>query len=1369
MATVAGPNVKSVPSAQDASGLPDLRAADAMGVSLARATYDLDGSGMKIGIISDSYNRLGGAKSDVDNGYLPAAGVKVLHDGSDPADDTDEGRAIAQLVHGIAPAAALDFCAPFGAGTDEIAERANAVKALQADGCKVIVDDLSSWQEPFYQPGDAWQAAITAFVNAGGDYFSAAGNDSGNYYERGFNPITATLPEVDGGAPVSAMSFDGGSSTSSALQSVSITSGGRAVKFALQWDQPFKSIGTDSPGAQNSLAMYLFDANGRLVASASSNKVGSDPVQELDYQNPAASGSSAFTLAIVQNGGASPPGQFKYIATGPATINDPNAHLGSGDIYGHEMMANTNVVGATGWADTPYNGVNPPKPESFTGYGPGEYLFDAQGNRLAQPQMLSEPDYTATDAPNTSMAGFSPFTGTSAAAPDAAAVAALVLQENPSLTPAQVKADLTRSAIYMGPAANVGAGLIQATGAAQLAHATPNDPLFQYQWGLQNTGQSGGTPGVDINVLPVWPQYTGAGVRVGVVDTGFQLAHPDLAKNVDAKDSFDAVTNVPGGNPVFAADNHGTPVAGIIGEAQNNGIGGSGVAPDATLISYRILGRPDANSDLDVDPNFQTPAVRAFSKALADNVDVLSNSWGFAKAPGLPAPFASNFSLSRSLGVAETALGTLGRNGKGGIAVFAAANDRQEGDDAEFSNQTSSRFSITVGALTNQGGFSSYSTPGASLLVAAPAGEYGSASVPSNTITAADRTSTDGYNKTPGTAGDYTYGFNGTSAATPFVSGVVALMLQANPNLGYRDVQEILAYTARNTDPSNTSWLTTAAGTWNGGGLHYSPDYGFGLVDAHAAVRLAESYATLGKMAASESNMLTGTAFDTPAAPRRIAGGGSITQTLAIAGGTIVNHVDLSLALTAPSAGALTVTLTSPDGTTVPLLASRSAANSYAWPVNFTLGTDAFWGEDTGPADQPTRNWTVTIQNTGTAPVAYAGSTLQVYGAPSIATDIYPGGVKELVYTDEFARVAAATPGRATIDTPITGSAVVNAAAVSGPIQVFLPQNRAVIDGQSVQITPGSAIGAVLGGDGNDTLVGSAGNQFFAPGRGSNVVTLGSGNDTDTSIGQDTITAGAGNDTINVTAGNLNAIGGTGRLTVGVSAGDASVQAGSGGTLVTGGAGRVTAWGRAAGDAFFGGTAGGNQLVAGAGAETLVGGGSGDLLVAARTGGDLLAAGSGNVTLTGAGSQGANSYFGGAGADFVALGGGSDMVVGGSGADTIFGGSGHADVFAGSGPTLVVAGPGGDYVQAGTGQATVLAGTGTDLFGFVSGHGGGTDLISGFKTSSDRILLQGFGADAVSSVLESARVVGDSTLVQLADNTQVTFANFTGLSRSVFV
>src|SRR5262245_53839629 len=111
----------------------------------------------------------------------------------------------------------------------------------------------------------------------------------------------------------------------------------------------------------------------------------------------------------------------------------------------------------------------------------------------------------------------------------------------------------------------------------------PNDPLFQYQWFLKNTGQSGGGIGKDINVLPVWPDYTGKGVRVAIVDDGVLLDHPDLAKNIDLAGSWDAITNSPGGGPVDADDNHGTPVAGLVAEVANNKIGGSGVAPDATL------------------------------------------------------------------------------------------------------------------------------------------------------------------------------------------------------------------------------------------------------------------------------------------------------------------------------------------------------------------------------------------------------------------------------------------------------------------------------------------------------------------------------------------------------------------------------------------------------------------------------------------------------------------------------------------------------------------------------------------------------------------------------------------------------------------
>lgn len=328
-------------------------------------------------------------------------------------------------------------------------------------------------------------------------------------------------------------------------------------------------------------------------------------------------------------------------------------------------------------------------------------------------------------------------------------------------------------------------------------------------------------------------------------------------------------------------------------------------------------------------------------------------------------------------------------------------------------------------------------------------------------------------------------------------------------------------------------------------------------------------------------------------------------------------------------------------------------------------------------------------------------------------------------------------------------------------------------------------VDTLIEGNGANTVYANDDPDSIVGGTGANTIFLGRGADTVQSGGHDTIIAGAGeltartsgdallfagagNDTISVVSGSLQAFGGSGRLTVRNVVGNVTVQAGAGGSTVDGGPGRVTAWGRAAGDAFFGGQFGGNTLVGGAAAETLVGGGAGDLLIAAPSGGDLLAAGPGNVTLTGAGSTGANTYFGGSGASVIATGAGDDTVMGGSGAATIFGGSGHTDIFAGGGPSLVIAGPGGDYVQAGTGQATVLAGTGADLFGFVSGHGGSTELIVGFKPGADLIALQGFGPDAVAAALQTAQVVGKDTTIHLADDTRITFANFTELSKSLF-
>ncbi|HVJ70317.1 MAG TPA: S8 family serine peptidase, partial [Sphingomicrobium sp.] len=176
------------------------------------------------------------------------------------------------------------------------------------------------------------------------------------------------------------------------------------------------------------------------------------------------------------------------------------------------------------------------------------------------------------------------------------------------------------------------------------------------------------------------------------------------------------------------------------------------------------------------------------------------------------------------------------------ILVKSAGNNRGSGFDTNYDNFTNHRQVIAVGAVDHNGVVSYYSTPGANLLVVAPSSTYGVG------LTTTDIAGAGGNN-----SGDYITGFTGTSAAAPQVSGVVALMLEANPDLGWRDVQEILAMSARQVgDPASLTgsekyqWSYNGAANWNGGGMHFSNDYGFGLVDALAAVRLAESWTLLG-------------------------------------------------------------------------------------------------------------------------------------------------------------------------------------------------------------------------------------------------------------------------------------------------------------------------------------------------------------------------------------------------------------------------------------------------------------------------------------------------------------------------------------------
>lgn len=439
----------------------DSNAVLAMRADIASSTYKLSGAGIRIGILSDSFNLLGGATADTARGDLPS-NVTILKEGTAGA---DEGRAMAELIHRVAPDAQIVFYS----GTSSETDFANGILALKAAGCGVIVDDLLWMDEPFWQDGNVVQKAVEQVVASGVDYFTAAGNAGSNFYQAAFRPIRIALPGLFG--TYYAAGFGAGNAAR-ATESLSVAAG-RTVTIELQWDQPYASIGSGHSSV-NSLGMVLYDSKGRIVASAMANDVGRDPSQQLQFTNTTAS--TGFSLAVFVNGGSTLPGQFKFVAYGSGvTINDTAAGQGSGSSSGHELVGVANTVGAIAASSTPRLGGNDTV-ESYSGLSSGTLLFDASGNRYAVPPSGGGVDFVAPDATSTSV--FAPFNGTSAAAPNAAAVAALMLQANPWLTPAQITTILRLTAAPVkGAALATGAGLVQANAAVALARTTPRVSL----------------------------------------------------------------------------------------------------------------------------------------------------------------------------------------------------------------------------------------------------------------------------------------------------------------------------------------------------------------------------------------------------------------------------------------------------------------------------------------------------------------------------------------------------------------------------------------------------------------------------------------------------------------------------------------------------------------------------------------------------------------------------------------------------------------------------------------------------------------------------------------------------------------------------
>ena len=467
---------------------------------------------------------------------------------------------------------------------------------------------------------------------------------------------------------------------------------------------------------------------------------------------------------------------------------------------------------------------------------------------------------------------------------------------------------------------------------------TGADPLLANQWHLQNTGQNGGTSGEDTRARLAWATTKGAGIRVAVVDDGVEIVHPDLAPNVVAGASFSYRSGNRGSVypvPCTADDDHGTSVAGIVLARDDNALGGAGVAPRAWLVAYDALA-----SSLDAD------VADALGRASDQNA-IYQNSWG-SPDDGAVHRAEASFVSAIEAGIAT------GRGGRGSIYVFPAGNggcyarDRATGlcqvDNSNLDGYVNQRGVITVCAVDDAGRQAWYGEPGANVLVCAPSSGDKAVGITTTTIQS-----------------EYRDNFSGTSASTPMVSGVAALMLSTNPQLTWRDVRLILAATARQNDPGNADWTSHY-------GYRFNHRYGFGVVDAQAAVAAAQTWTSVG---GSAQQKVCGPYVRTPALPLRDpAAGGAltpVTDSVTVTGCDIsqIEFVEIRLTTTHPYIGDLRLRLTSPNGLVSQLADQRLCAASggcgnYAdWPFGSVRhlgepanGVWAFEATDMAVADE---------------------------------------------------------------------------------------------------------------------------------------------------------------------------------------------------------------------------------------------------------------------------------------------------------------------------------------------------------------------------------------------------------------------------------
>jgi kexin len=482
-----------------------------------------------------------------------------------------------------------------------------------------------------------------------------------------------------------------------------------------------------------------------------------------------------------------------------------------------------------------------------------------------------------------------------------------------------------------------------------IADGLDGDPFLDKEWYIKadgtptNPSEVESVVGNDLDLFDVYKKYMGYNngnpIVLQIVDSGVDVAHEDLKDNIDLSRSLNSDTQgepIPGG--FFRT--HGTMLAGIAAARAFNGIGVRGVAPFAKI----------AGSNWLVRQSLDGLEAAWLSGNGANEIAVTNNSWG---------RYYTIDSFYED--IMQEGTKTL-RDGKGRIYVFASGNARADSADSNIQYVLNNQFALVVGALTVENKVAPYSTAGANVWISAYGGDADYNNGPTIATTYISGESTKTWEKD--TKKNYTYAMAGSSAASPMVTGAVALLLEACPNLGWRDVKYILAKSAKQVDSDNSSWVTNSAN------LHFSRDYGFGLIDTKSAIQMCENnYTNLGAQQILESSREF----------TNVEVSGSKSVTINIDSNHKVEWVEATVDLDTQSASSFDIYLTSPSGTKVQLVKHGTKVDSAHIPNGdwmsggFRFSTGAHLDEDS------IGNWQVEIVDSNNSSAKLNSVELKIY------------------------------------------------------------------------------------------------------------------------------------------------------------------------------------------------------------------------------------------------------------------------------------------------------------------------------------------------------------------------------------------------------